>query len=485
MTNIQSSYIFILVFAVVASGMAGCTMPYKTLEPHPGPNVSSNFDGVKQLLKHEVANERVNHKPEVDVVLVHGMCTHNEDWATSSLTQFAKALGITKKLKIEPKIIPEGSNAEIYKAVTEVGGGTVRLSAIVWTPIIYPLKGKLCYDQKKKSKLCNTLARNGSIEEKLYLPDRVWINSRAKDVLLDDCLPDAVIYQGRAKKEISEQLQNALLAAVAPSTKPITRAEALAIAEKRGGIPLVLITESLGSKMTLDAVQQLAMGKTGKDTITAGYVTFKRTAKIFMAANQTPLLQLADLNLRGQMQFDMLLLRKFSSHLPDQGFFDSLDYKTVSSDAAATAAVAEVAPADRDGFYSDPLEVLYNSIGKSEAQGRKDGNTRLYSRMITPQEKEFDPLVVALSDPNDLLSYSLVGARLVEPALPDKSALGESHQNQDPSLTPSYPLFDFIVSNDWGYLGLVENPYAAHTSYLAQPNIMKLIACGTQPKDCE
>jgi hypothetical protein len=347
---------------------------------------------------------------------------------------------------------------------------------------MFPLKGKLCYDQKQKSEMCTNLVTSGIIEDKPYLSHRVWINSKTKDVLLDDCLADAMIYQGRAKKEISEQLQNALLTAVIPDTQPITHAESLTHAGQRVDVPLVLITESLGSKMTLDAVQQLAMGKTNKDTIKAGYVTFKRTAKIFMAANQIPLLQLADLNLAGKPQVDALMLRKVALRTSTQGFVRNLDSTIVASSAVVAAAIAETAPADRDGFYSDPLEILYNALGKSDTQNRKDDNISFYS---TQKKPSYDPLVVALSDPNDLFSYSLVGARLVNPAPPGKLAMGESDQNQGTKEAPSYPLFDFTVSNDWGYVWLLENPYAAHTTYLEQPNVMKLIACGTQPKDCE
>jgi len=277
-------------------------------------------------------------------------------------------------------------------------------------------------------------------------------------------------------------LQSALMTAVIPDTQPLSRAETLAHAKQQVGIPLVLITESLGSKMTLDAIQHLAMGKTTSDTIEAGYITFKRTAKIFMAANQIPLLQLADLDLKGKPQVDALMLQSAASRASMQGPLHNLDSSVIASEAFTAAAIAEQAPSDRDGFYADPLEVLYNAMGKSDPQYVKDNKSvSLYS---TGQLPSYDPLVIALSDPNDFFSYSLVSARLVDP-VPGKPARSKQKQVREAEKGPSYPLFDFTVSNDWGYLWLLENPYTAHTTYLEQPNVMKLIACGTHAKDCE
>jgi hypothetical protein len=65
--------------------------------------------------------------------------------------------------------------------------------------------------------------------------------------------------------------------------------------------------------------------------------------------------------------------------------------------------------------------------------------------------------VVALTDPNDLLSYRLLPARYA---------------------APDVAVADVLVSNDKSWLGLIENPVSAHLDYLANPDVGKLIACG-------
>jgi hypothetical protein len=65
--------------------------------------------------------------------------------------------------------------------------------------------------------------------------------------------------------------------------------------------------------------------------------------------------------------------------------------------------------------------------------------------------------VVAFTDPNDLLSYRLLPARYA---------------------APDVAVADVLVSNDKTWLGLIENPVAAHLDYLANPDVGDLIACG-------
>lgn len=65
--------------------------------------------------------------------------------------------------------------------------------------------------------------------------------------------------------------------------------------------------------------------------------------------------------------------------------------------------------------------------------------------------------MVAFTDPNDLLSYRLLPARYA---------------------APDVAVADVLVSNARTWLGLIENPVAAHMNYLANPDVGKLITCG-------
>jgi hypothetical protein len=66
--------------------------------------------------------------------------------------------------------------------------------------------------------------------------------------------------------------------------------------------------------------------------------------------------------------------------------------------------------------------------------------------------------VVVFTDPNDLLSYPLHNSRQ------EKAA--------------KYSTVDVIVSNDYTWLGALENPVTAHTDYLENPDVQRVIACG-------
>jgi hypothetical protein len=83
------------------------------------------------------------------------------------------------------------------------------------------------------------------------------------------------------------------------------------------------------------------------------------------------------------------------------------------------------------------------------------GQKRLLQSTTQPLAQ---PTIVVLSDPNDILSYSL---------------RNYSHR-------PSYVTVDVVVSNDKTWFGLLENPLSAHRDYLVQPNISDIVVNGYQ-----
>jgi hypothetical protein len=65
--------------------------------------------------------------------------------------------------------------------------------------------------------------------------------------------------------------------------------------------------------------------------------------------------------------------------------------------------------------------------------------------------------VVAFTDPNDLLSYRLLPSRYAG---------------------PDVVIADVLVSNSSTWLGLLEDPFAAHLNYLQNKDVGGMIACG-------
>lgn len=359
--------------------LAACGTPFANPRFEARPKGQTAFPGVLKLVKDAP-------KHTLDIMLVHGMCTHTKRWAKDTIAKLSEALGGAPKPKVQRVNIAD-FKTELYRAVLPVRDGTVRATALVWSPVVAPLKRQLCYDQTEKSDACEGATP--------YPNERASINRELKDVLLDDCLADAIIYQGKSRDMVMDDLQSAILAAAAgPARADFARAAA---AETT---PLVFVTESLGSKMTFDAVNDLVRFGEGEKRA-AGVRTLKRATQIFMAANQIPMLALADQTLDG----------RDSKERPANPLDALIELREDTSDLADT----------------------------------------------------LPPRVIAFTDPNDLLSYTLVHA--------------ESKQK--------YDVVDVIVSNRPTLFGAFENPDPAHRGYLQNEEVLKLIACGhQQPGDC-
>ena len=130
-----------------------------------------------------------------------------------------------------------------------------------------------------------------------------------------------------------------------------------------------------------------------------------RLAAVFMAANQLPILGLADQG----------LVSTKSALTPDASSGDSLQR-----------------------FLKARREYATNSPRSASAS---------FTKLA----------VVAFTDPNDLLSYRLLPSRY-------------RSDNVD--------IADVLVSNQPTYFGLLENPLSAHTTYLANKDVARFIACG-------
>ena len=263
------SYVIPL-FGLVAS----CTTPYS---PPVIPDSSAKFLGISEFM-------RPLPGPPVDVVLMHGMCTHNLSWVVEANSDLVEALGGSAKVdpkQLKPVVPPIDGETEIYEQNFVIGGKALRTFSILWSPATTGEKHSLCYDQTNKSMICR--------DTQAYPYTRATFNADAKDSLLDDCLSDVVLYAGKRRAAIQKQIKQAILYAagaqsIDKSLSAVTRA-----AEGETSW-LFFISHSLGSKIIFDSLYQLTKDQ---QTAAAGRQTFARTAQVFMQANQLPLLALA------------------------------------------------------------------------------------------------------------------------------------------------------------------------------------------------
>lgn len=358
-----------LIMFLATLTLAGCGTPYhppQILEP------DAHFPGLVDVLA--VQPER-----RVDVLLVHGMCTHDAAWADTAVARVTAALTAAmapaRDARVASSPLPDGEVA-IVPAALDTPQGRIAFTSLIWSPLTQPLKRRLCFDQGDKSALCEGTAP--------YAPTRARLNALLKERLLDDCLADAVIYEGQARAAIQARMRAAVLAATI---------------DQSSSAPLLVVAESLGSKILFDTL--LAMmdeGDGAAGQAASRVVTRLRT--LVMDANPIPLLELAEQPL-----------------------------------STASDAVTPASPAAADS--------LHRLLQRRQQLARRGGAAPL--------------LLLAFSDPNDVLSYTLAPRDYAD-------------QN--------VAVINILVSNANTWLGLLERPDVAHTGYLANPDVGRLIACG-------
>lgn len=265
--------------------LTACSTPYIPPDYSSRPDHHTEFKGLLDLAEDSPDQT-------LDVLLVHGMCTHDLNWAANTIEALREASGAQYANDQEPADSQLGG-IQIYQRTLNASTRKLRVNAIVWSPLVTGLKKQLCYDQTKKTELC----RSAPSSTLGYPHQRARINSMMKDGLLNDCLADAIIYQGRARDEISKLLQQAILATLANSGGQMTSTVSL----RKVSSHLVVITESLGSKMAFDALYQLLQSDQNEVSAAAAN-TFGRTVQIFMGANQIPILALGDQTLNGNSE---------------------------------------------------------------------------------------------------------------------------------------------------------------------------------------
>ena len=341
----------------------------------------------------------------VHVLLIHGICFKDSKWVEEANRELADALGMQPGPTTRTSIGADGG--ELYVGTLVGDGPPVRTFAILWSPVTKPVREKLCYDATKPTQPPDTTCPADGPR----LPDaRALLNANLKNVTLDGCLSEAVYAMGddgiaHLGSTIEKGLEIALNGGneVAPSDE-----RSLApLAEQTA--PLFVITQSLGSKLFVDAAIRMA-NRSCAASANMG-AALQRTVQVFMEANQIPILSLA-----------------YNPRLnPPECLRVKAAEVGTGTGLGALARLRQSAPAPKGGLL--PKDVM-----------------------------RFPLKVAAFTDPNDLLSYTLV------PAIDPASGIVAS---------------DVVVVNDWAWLGVYEDALAAHTTYGAKCRVKQVIANGT------
>jgi hypothetical protein len=261
---------YLLVGATLA-WLTACTTPYR---PPVIVHDSDEIPGIVPL----IAN---NGKKPLDIVLIHGMCSHDTRWARSAIDNLARTIdpGYAGSWPDAPPP-PQPNRIGVVTRTAPLAGGTVRFTALVWSPLTAPLKQRLDYDATSTPNDCS---QPGNTEANCK-PRRAYFNGRIKDSLMNDCLTDAMIYEGFSHTAIRNAMVQTL-------KRVIDEQDA-----KSGGNPgpLVVVSESLGSKLVFDSLNHMLSRPKTDPLALAGQRAAARLGLVFMAGNPLPILGLAD-----------------------------------------------------------------------------------------------------------------------------------------------------------------------------------------------
>jgi hypothetical protein len=352
------------VLLLIPGLLAACSTPYS---PPVVVRDSTPFPGLATLVKNGGGRP-------LDVILVHGMCTHDAAWANHRIDRIAGVVSANV-----PDQAAAGANGiQLIERSQQVGGTQVRFHALIWSPLTSPLKRQLDVDNTGTPSDCSA-AGKGECK-----PRRASLNGSVKDKLLNDCLSDAMIYEGASRTAIRD--------AMVESVSRIIESN------PNGDRTLAVVAESLGSKILFDALSSMLESRQPR-TQALGQQAARRLGLLYMAGNQLPILGLAEQDIERR---------------PD--------------------------------------------LQSAEAPDSLQRFLELRRRQTLPRAESLARLaVVAFTDPNDLLSYRLLPARYA---------------------APDVAVADVLVSNAKSWLGLIEDPVAAHLDYLANQEVADLIACG-------
>lgn len=234
----------------------------------------------------------VGSRPEVKVIYVHGIGTHHPGHSVSLQSNLAKALGLDTRAPRAKRIVPtaphlpEQTLGEInVTRLTDTNRQRDLLFyEVTWSPITQPDKDLIAFDK-----------------EQYYELRRAQLN-RLIRAFVNDIAADPLAYNAERREPILTAVAQSLCWALSKSWSELPElTEGVACQPDMPGFgsraaidDLVLVTHSLGSRVTIDALARLA----GLDALrtdsraTALSATLRRKdVQVFMLSNQLPLLE--------------------------------------------------------------------------------------------------------------------------------------------------------------------------------------------------
>ncbi|MFY9942206.1 MAG: hypothetical protein WAK57_08535 [Desulfobacterales bacterium] len=234
------------------------------------------------------------------VLMVHGIGSHQPGYATRLAENLARALALPqveekyKEIALSHPKYPDGLGIlRVSRFFNSATGRELLFYELTWDPIINAAKQTIAFDNSGD-----------------YAFRRTAINNTLK-LFVNDTVPDVVLYYGQHREQIQRSVGQALCWMMSDTWKTLPESGS-AFCDPASPETLdrfeddyAFITHSLGSRVTTDALQQVAVqGKADPGLSRRLAILMEKTFPVFMLSNQLPLLQLgqAEPAVHGQIE---------------------------------------------------------------------------------------------------------------------------------------------------------------------------------------
>jgi hypothetical protein len=216
---------------LLALTLFGCLRPYSKSVFDPS---AAQFPGI-------ISQWNSTSGSDIRVLFVHGICTHDANgWITPRWDLVMKGYFPSESMTATSK--PPVGQVQVIDRENEVGANKLSGCYLIWSALTAADKAQLNYDNLPTD----------SPRPSEFIWKRAEKNAKLKASLLSDCLADGVIYAGYRGADIQASMQNTICEALYRTTSNGTRS--FPPTYSHGSRRIVIVTESLGSRIVLDAI---------------------------------------------------------------------------------------------------------------------------------------------------------------------------------------------------------------------------------------
>jgi hypothetical protein len=254
------------------------------------------FTGILPLLESQAGYPPLGQagpeRPSLKVIMVHGVGTHVPGYSARLSANLARSLGLTvvapaaKTFPIAAATFPGETLGQltVTRHTNAARDREMLFYELTWSSISQPAKEAIAFD--------NTA---------VYAHRRASLNNVFKQ-FVNDVAPDPLVYTGTGRDRIQVAIGQTLCWALStdwaglPDEEQLCTPDNPSFASRLGVDEFAFVTHSLGSRITTDGLQRLTRvaetaGVYAPQLRRVSQSLQERDVKIFMLANQLPLLQ--------------------------------------------------------------------------------------------------------------------------------------------------------------------------------------------------